>query len=106
MIFKKFLVIISLIFIFFVSKTSYSDEVFKRGKEIFLNEGNCASCHTLSDAESIGVIGPNLDEIKPSIELVLSIVKNGRGVMPGYQEILNSQEIEAVSQYVSKASNW
>ena len=58
MIYKKNLAVLILIFIFFVSKSSYSDEVFEKGKEIFLNDGNCASCHTLSDAKSIANIGP------------------------------------------------
>tara|TARA_Y100000590_G_scaffold166003_1_gene190081 strand:+ start:740 stop:1057 length:318 start_codon:yes stop_codon:yes gene_type:complete len=105
MIFKKNLAIISLIFIFFVSKISYSDDVFEKGKEIFLNDGNCASCHTLSDAKSIGVIGPSLDEIRPTLEVVLANVTNGIGVMPAYKDILSKEEIEAVSHYVSKASD-
>ena len=33
-----------------------------RGKELFVGEGQCASCHTLADAGSKGVIGPNLDD--------------------------------------------
>ena len=32
-----------------------------RGKELFVGDGQCASCHTLADAGSKGVIGPNLD---------------------------------------------
>ncbi len=34
------------------------------GKELFLattSKGSCASCHTLADAKSQGVVGPNLD---------------------------------------------
>ena len=105
MIYKKNFAVLSLIFIFFVSKISYSDDVFEKGKEIFLNDGNCASCHTLSDAKSIAVIGPNLDEIRPTLEVVLATVTNGAGVMPAYQDILSKEEIEAVAHYVSKASN-
>jgi mono/diheme cytochrome c family protein len=33
-----------------------------RGKELFLNEGQCASCHTLADAGSQSPVGPNLDD--------------------------------------------
>ncbi len=105
MIYKKNFAVLILIFIFFASKISYSDDVFEKGKEIFLNDGNCASCHTLSDAKSIAVIGPNLDEIRPTLEVVLATVTNGVGVMPAYQDILSKEEIETVAHYVSKASN-
>ena len=33
-----------------------------RGKELFVGEGQCASCHVLADAGTKGVIGPNLDD--------------------------------------------
>ncbi len=32
------------------------------GKELFLGEGQCGTCHTLADAGSTGTIGPNLDD--------------------------------------------
>ncbi len=103
MILKKNIII--LIFIISLCKASYGDEIFDKGREIFLNDGNCASCHSLSDAKSIGVIGPSLDEIRPTLEVVLATVTNGIGVMPAYQDILSKEEIEAVAHYVSKASN-
>ena len=43
-----------------------ADQLLKQGREIFLNQGNCASCHSLSDAKSDGSIGPNLNEIFPN----------------------------------------
>ena len=58
-----------------------------------------------ADAQSIAMIGPNLDEVRPSLEKVLATVTNGIGVMPAYQDILTKEEIEAVAHYVSKASN-
>jgi mono/diheme cytochrome c family protein len=33
-----------------------------RGRELFLNEGQCGGCHTLADAGSQSRIGPNLDD--------------------------------------------
>ena len=97
--------ILILLLFFYLSGISHGDEIFEKGKEIFLNDGNCASCHTLSDAKSIAVIGPSLDEIRPTLEVVLTTVTNGVGVMPAYQDILSKEEIEAVAHYVSKASN-
>ena len=78
-----------------------SDQTLDLGKEIFLNKGNCASCHVLYDAGSNGQIGPNLNQIKPDEIRVLTAVTNGIGVMPSYQGLLTTEEIEAVSYYVS-----
>ena len=78
-----------------------SDPIFEMGKTIFLEQGNCAACHTLDDAKSDGEIGPNLNQIKPDITRVISVVTNGIGVMPPYEGVLSTQEIEAVAHYVS-----
>ena len=102
---NNFFYILFFLLFFFKISISFADEIFNKGKEIFLKQGNCTSCHTLSDANSSSNIGPNLNEIRPSLEMVIAIVKKGRGVMPGYQDILTSEEIKAVAQYVSEASN-
>ena len=86
-----------------ISSFSYSDEFFILGKNIFLNKGNCASCHVLTEAKSGGNIGPNLDIIKPTMERVINTVTNGIGVMPAYEDQLSLDEIKAVSYYVSEA---
>ena len=78
-----------------------ADELFNKGKVVFLEAGNCAACHTLSDAGSIGDIGPNLNLIRPQVQTILMAVKNGIGVMPAMQGILSDEEIEAVAHYVS-----
>ncbi len=78
-----------------------ADELFNRGKEVFLESGNCAACHTLLDAGSHANIGPNLNEIRPDIQRIILAVKNGVGVMPAMEGILSNEEIEAVAHYVS-----
>ena len=78
-----------------------ADELFNKGKEVFLEAGNCAACHTLSDAGSIGDIGPNLNLIRPQVQTILMAVKNGIGVMPAMEGILSDEEIDAVAHYVS-----
>ena len=87
------------------SKTLFADEILDLGKNIFLEKGNCATCHALSDAGSSEDIGPNLNDIKPDIARVVLAVTNGIGVMPAYEGILTSEEIEAVAVYVSEKSN-
>ena len=82
-----------------------SDPIFELGKTIFLEQGNCAVCHTLTDAKSSGQIGPNLNQLRPDMTRVIYIVTNGIGVMPSYEGQLTIQEIEAVAHYVSLSAN-
>tara|TARA_B100000963_G_scaffold354214_1_gene370309 strand:- start:316 stop:627 length:312 start_codon:yes stop_codon:yes gene_type:complete len=97
----NYLVIFSLIFF----SELKSDEIFLKGKDIFLNAGNCSTCHSLKDANSNANIGPNLNEIRPVLERVYTVVMNGAGVMPSYQGILTEEEMKAVSYYVSESVN-
>ena len=92
------------IFILF-SQTLFADEILDLGKNIFLEKGNCATCHALNDAGSYSDIGPNLNLIKPDVGRVVIAVTNGIGVMPAYDGILSSSEIKAVAKYVSEKSN-
>lgn len=82
-----------------------ADDLFDLGKKIFLEKGNCATCHTLNDANSYGNVGPNLDEIKPDITRILLAVTNGIGVMPSYEGELSKAEIIAVATYVAQITN-
>ncbi len=93
-----------LILIFASNFQANADELFSKGKEIFLEAGNCATCHSLSDAGSIAEIGPNLNQIRPQVQTILMAVKNGIGVMPAMEGILSDEEIEAVAHYVSIAA--
>ena len=92
------------IFILF-TQTLCANEILDLGKNIFLEKGNCATCHALNDAGSNADIGPNLNLINPAVGRVVMAVTNGIGVMPAYEGILTSEEIEAVSVYVSEKSN-
>ena len=92
----------TLLFLIFLSMiNANADELFNKGKEVFLGSGNCAACHTLSDAGSIAEIGPNLNQIRPQVQTILMSVRNGIGVMPAMEGILSDEEIEAVAHYVS-----
>ena len=95
--------ILALIILFF--QNIKAEGLFDQGKQIFLEEGNCAMCHTLQDANSHGSIGPNLDEIKPDIMRIILAVTNGIGVMPALEGQLSKEEIKAVAAYVEKSTN-
>ena len=75
------------------------------GLEVFNNKAQCGMCHTLQAAGSEGQIGTNLDQLKPSMLQVVSAVTNGIGVMPSFEGMLSSEEIEAVSYFVSTSTN-
>ncbi|HEX5174658.1 MAG TPA: c-type cytochrome [Gaiellaceae bacterium] len=61
----------------------------------------CASCHTLADAGIKGTVGPNLDQLMPSMALVVHQVTNGGSGMPAFQGRLTAAQIQAVARYVS-----
>ena len=71
------------------------------GKAIFASAG-CSGCHTLAAAGSSGTVGPNLDQAKPSKQLAIDRVTNGRGGMPSFKGQLSEAQIEAVATFVSE----
>jgi len=72
------------------------------GEAIFTQAG-CGGCHTLEAAGSSGNVGPNLDESKPSKELLIERVTNGQGAMPAFADSYSPDEIAAVADYVVAA---
>jgi cytochrome c6 len=74
------------------------------GKQVFVGPGGCGACHTLSDAGTTGQVGPNLDDLKPSYDLVVHQVTNGGGVMPPFKDTLTDTQINDVAAYVSSVT--
>lgn len=74
------------------------------GAEVFASAG-CGTCHTLADAGSSGTIGPSLDDSKPSFDLVVDRVTNGRGAMPPFAGQLSEEQIQDVAAYVVQATS-
>jgi mono/diheme cytochrome c family protein len=88
-----------------------------RGKELFVGEGQCASCHTLADAGSKGVIGPNLDDafrraradglgegtirsvVRDQIDYPIVAPDTGSPGMPA--DLLEGEDADAVASYVA-----
>jgi mono/diheme cytochrome c family protein len=77
------------------------------GKAVFTGSAGCSSCHTLADAGATGTVGPNLDQAKPSYDLVVDRVTHGKGAMPAFgdQGILNEKQIQDVAAYVVQATS-
>ena len=72
------------------------------GKDIFA--ANCGSCHTLAAAGTSGTVGPNLDDLMPSLARIQRQVTNGGTVMPAFKGKLTPAQIAAVAKYVSSVA--
>jgi len=74
------------------------------GKQVFLSVAACGGCHTLADAGSTGNVGPNLDDVQPTYDKVVTQVTNGGGAMPPFKDTLSAQQIADVAAYVSSVA--
>jgi mono/diheme cytochrome c family protein len=73
------------------------------GAQVFTSAG-CGSCHTLKAAGTTGTVGPDLDKLRPSADVVSQIVRSGGGGMPGFEGRLSSADIDAVATYVARVA--
>jgi mono/diheme cytochrome c family protein len=73
----------------------------ERGRTIFARE--CATCHTLRAANSVGRVGPNLDQLHPPKALILDAIAKGRargqGQMP--TGLVDGQDAQDVASFVA-----
>lgn len=76
------------------------------GRQVFTEQAqpSCSLCHGLREAGASGVIGPDLDQLKPSVERVATAVRGGVGVMPSFAASLSAEQIEAVAHYVAQVA--
>jgi mono/diheme cytochrome c family protein len=89
----------------------------KQGRELFGE--HCSICHTLSAANAIGKVGPNLDQIQPSETLVLHTIANGclanastssnpnevclgQGTMPA--DLIQGKQAQEVAAFVARVA--
>ena len=103
---RKFLLIIFFIFTINIQNLLSEENKMIKGLKIFNEVAGCAACHTLKAAGAEANIGPNLDTVNLTVELVKDMVTHGLGVMPAYGEegILTKEEIDIVSFYVAKSA--
>ena len=87
----------------------------KHGREVFGQR--CAQCHTLAAANAVGKVGPNLDVIQPTYQLVLHTIQHGclQNPPPGSQEaclgfgtmpadVVQGTDAQNVAKFVSKVA--
>jgi mono/diheme cytochrome c family protein len=85
------------------------------GREIFGQK--CGLCHTLAAANAVGKVGPNLDVLQPTEQLVLHTIENGclqnppsgsqeaclgYGTMPA--DVVQGVDATDVAQFVAKVA--
>ena len=92
-------------FLLIFSSPVFADPKMELGLDVYNDKAQCGMCHTLQAAGSEGQIGINLDQLKPLMAQVIAAVTNGIGVMPSFEGMLSSEEIEAVSYFVSTSTN-
>jgi mono/diheme cytochrome c family protein len=74
-----------------------------KGSAVY-SSASCGGCHTLAAAHSTGTVGPNLDQAKPSFDLVVQRVTLGQGGMPSFKDQLQPQQIADVAEFVSSSA--
>lgn len=61
----------------------------------------CGACHSFTDANGYGHIGPSLDgNAALSVDYVNQIVTNGQGAMPSFGGMVSEEELETLSRYI------
>ena len=88
-----------------LSSSAFADPKMDLGLEVYNNKAQCGVCHALQVAGSDGQVGPNLDQLKPTMSQIIYAVTNGIGVMQAWEGILTYEEIEAVAYYVFNSTN-
>lgn len=87
------------------SEVTLSEQALK-GKALFMDkvQPGCGVCHSLTAANAQGVVGPNLNTLKPELSQVRNAITQGVGAMPAYGGQLSPGEIDALAAFVFEAS--
>ena len=75
----------------------------KHGRELFAMR--CTQCHALDASKSVAMVGPDLDQLRPTKEIVLDAVENGRSRGNGQMAagLYTGEDADDVAAYVAKA---
>ena len=73
------------------------------GYQLFNNAAQppCGACHSLEAAGAEGVVGPNLDELKPDAQRIRTALAQGVGAMPAYADQLTDAEVTALVKFIT-----
>lgn len=73
------------------------------GRAVFGSAG-CGTCHTLRTAGTSGLIGPDLDSLRPTYAQVRAKVSRGGGGMPSFSGRLSAAQIRDVAAFVATSA--
>ena len=75
------------------------------GKRLFMETASppCGVCHSLEAAGANGIIGPDLDALKPDARRIRAAVAQGVGAMPAYAEQLTDREVTALVEFITSS---
>ena len=75
----------------------------EHGRQLF--GSYCKVCHTLEAANAVAQVGPSLDTLRPTKELVLDAIENGRARGNGAMaaDLVTGEDAEDVADFVSLA---
>ena len=74
-----------------------------RARQLFVHELRQLP-HAQGRRDATGAVGPNLDDLKPSLARVAAQVTNGGTIMPSFKGSLTPAQIAAVAAYVSSVA--
>ena len=82
-----------------------SDQEGGLGKRLFVETASppCGVCHSLEAAGAKGLIGPDLDTLKPDARRIRTAIAQGVGAMPAYAEQLTDQEVTALVEFITSS---
>ena len=75
------------------------------GKRLIIETASppCGVCHSLEAAGAKGVIGPDLDALKPDARRIRTAIAQGVGAMPAYAEQLTDPEVTALVDFITSS---
>lgn len=75
----------------------------EHGRELFGKY--CKICHSLAAANAVAQVGPSLDTLRPTSELVLDAIENGRARGNGAMaaDLVSGQDAQDVADFVAVA---
>jgi mono/diheme cytochrome c family protein len=75
----------------------------QHGRQLFGQR--CAVCHTLKAANAMAQVGPNLDDVQPTKQLVLDAIAKGRSQGNGQMaaDLYTGKDADDVAAFVAKA---
>ena len=74
-------------------------DVIAAGRDLF-NTWSCSACHTLTDANASGSVGPSLDNAALTRDAIVNRINMGGGPMPSFAGQISDADIGKLADYI------